>query len=48
MLRVQFQCCGAQASNKVMEDELTGKQMEVLAKMQFMREEHARRNKELK
>ena len=37
-----------QANNKAMEDELTGKQMEVLAKMQFMREEHARRNKELK
>ena len=37
-----------QANNKVMEDELTGKQMEVLAKMQFMREEHAHRNKELK
>ena len=37
-----------QANNKVMENELTGKQMEVLAKMQFMREEHARRNKELK
>ena len=37
-----------QATNKAMEDELTGKQMEVLAKMQFMREEHSRRNKELK
>ena len=35
----------AQASNKSMEDELTGRQMEVLAKMKFMREEHASRNK---
>ena len=31
-----------------MEGELVGKQMEVLAKMRFMREEHGRRNNELK